>query len=104
MRYLANITQLTAVAEHKGTVFDTSLVRCHMWCAHPIHRKRYVRCLHTLSCADWQIEKQVLQANPLLEAFGNARTLMNDNSSRFAKFTKLFVSDEVMSRMSPGVV
>ncbi|CAL8405958.1 unnamed protein product [Arctogadus glacialis] len=51
-----------------------------------VNTKRVIQYFATISES---LEDQIIAANPLLEAYGNAKTVRNDNSSRFGKFIRI---------------
>ncbi|XP_071375027.1 unconventional myosin-XV [Centroberyx affinis] len=55
---------------------------------------RYLAAIHHKQNVAQQIE--ILEAAPLLESFGNAKTVRNDNSSRFGKYIEVFLEYDVI--------
>ncbi|KAF3688717.1 Unconventional myosin-Va Dilute myosin heavy chain [Channa argus] len=56
-----------------------------------VSAKYAMRYFATVSCSSGEasVEERVLASNPIMEAFGNAKTTRNDNSSRFGKYIEI---------------
>ncbi|CAD8045944.1 unnamed protein product [Paramecium primaurelia] len=48
--------------------------------------------LTSVNSEETELSDKIMGCNPILEAFGNAKTIRNKNSSRFGKYTRLFVN------------
>uniref|UniRef100_A0A4W5LN72 Myosin-7B n=2 Tax=Hucho hucho TaxID=62062 RepID=A0A4W5LN72_9TELE len=58
-----------------------------------VNTKRVIQYFATIAVSgakkEGSLEDQIIAANPLLESYGNAKTVRNDNSSRFGKFIRI---------------
>ncbi|KAF3696369.1 Myosin-7 Myosin heavy chain 7 Myosin heavy chain slow isoform [Channa argus] len=80
-------------------------MRIHCLCLHPVsgesgagktvNTKRVIQYFAIIAALGENVKKtgsledQIIEANPAMEAFGNAKTIRNDNSSRFGKFIRI---------------
>ncbi|KAG7260722.1 hypothetical protein CRUP_029478 [Coryphaenoides rupestris] len=92
---LTGIKQLAMKITYTCTVFGES------GAGKTVNTKRVIQYFATIAVAgpkkaehvsgkmQGSLEDQIIAANPLLEAYGNAKTVRNDNSSRFGKFIRI---------------
>lgn len=66
--------------------------------------KHLLKFLSSHNSAEFEeIEKKIVQSGPILEAFGNSKTVKNNNSSRFGKFVKLYYDENKVNIKSASI-
>ncbi len=66
--------------------------------------KQCLKFIATIAGSENEVEVKILQANPVLEAFGNAKTIRNNNSSRFGKWIEVYFAPGKRSITSARII